>query len=364
DDPSLSLIATFSIFAAGFIMRPLGGILFGYIGDNFGRKCSLILSILLMAIPTSMIGILPTYEKIGILAPIFLTIIRLLQGLALGGGFSGCIAFTIEHAPNNKRGLAGSASVFSMCAGILIGLAVATLFSKVLSTEDYESWGWRIPFIISLFIGLIGFYMKNLDESPQYLKAKKENLLSKSPLREILNNYKIELIIAISIYLTVTVPFYSLMIFMNSYMSKILNQPMSDALIMNSISIIVLMIILPYSSSLSDRIGRKPILVFSSIAFIILTYPIYRLLMIDGFIYPLIGQVIFAIIISFYIAPVPAILVELFPTNVRFIGIALSYNLSAAIFGGTTPAIAIWLIDNTNRKDAIAFYIIFFAIIS
>ncbi|MFN7039275.1 MAG: MFS transporter [Alphaproteobacteria bacterium] len=364
DNPSLSLIAAFSVFAAGFLMRPIGGVLFGYIGDKFGRKASLILSILLMAIPTACIGILPTYDQIGIFAPLLLTLIRLLQGLSLGGGFSGCIAFTIEHAPENRRGFAGSASVFSMCAGILLGLGVATLFSHILPIEKYESWGWRVPFIISIFIGLIGLYMKNLNESPEYIKAKNEGTLSKTPLREVTKFYLPELMVAIGIYFTVTVPFYTLMIFMNSFMSKIIGQPIRDALLMNSISIVILMCILPYASSLSDRIGRKPVLIFSSVAFILMTYPIFQLLMTNGFIAPLLGQILFATILAFYIAPVPAILVELFPTSVRFTGVALSYNISAAVFGGTTPAVAIWLIENTEREDALAFYIILFASLS
>ncbi|AIL64717.1 Proline/betaine transporter [Rickettsiales bacterium Ac37b] len=365
DDKFISLVLTFGVFAAGFVMRPLGGIVFGYIGDKFGRKVSLVTSIVLMAVPTTCIGLLPTYEQIGIVAPILLTIIRLLQGLSLGGGFSGCIAFIVEHAPDGRRGLIGSASVFSMSAGILFGLIVATFISHILSPHDFNSWGWRVPFLVSAIWGLIAIYIRgNIHESPKYNEAKANGFLSKSPVREVLSNYLPELLIAIGIYLTVTVPFYTLMIFMNNYMSQILGHSIKEALLMNVVSILVHMLFLPFASNLSDKIGRKPVLVVNSLAFMFLTYPIFWLLCQNGFVLPLMGQVMFGIILSFYIAPVPALLVELFPTSVRFTGIALSYNLSAAIFGGTTPMVAAWLIRYTNMNDALAFYIILFAIIS
>lgn len=365
EDEYLSLIMTYSVFAAGFLMRPIGGIFFGYIGDKFGRKASLVASIMLMAIPTACIGLLPTYAQVGIAAPIALLIIRLLQGLSLGGGFSGCIAYIIEHAPDNKRGLAGSASVFSMCAGILLGLAVAHLFAHFLSEPEFERWGWRVPFLLSFLIGIVGIYIRNhLHESPKYLEAKLNGTLSKTPMREVLTNYLPETFIAVGIYLTVTVPFYTLTIFMNSYMSNILGHSIQESLKMNSISILVLMAILPFASSLSDRIGRKPILIAVAAAFALLTYPVFFLLSEPGFIKPLIGQIIFAIMLAFYIAPVPAVLVELFPTNVRFTGISLSYNISAAIFGGTTPTVAMWLIKKTHMNNSLAFYIILFAILS
>jgi MHS family proline/betaine transporter-like MFS transporter len=362
---NLSLLATFGVFAVGFFMRPIGGIVFGYIGDKFGRKASLVASILTMAIPTACIGLLPTYDQIGILAPILLTFIRLLQGLALGGGFSGCIAFIVEHAPDEKRGLAGSASVFSMGAGILIGLVIASAITHLLPTEAFESWGWRVPFIISLVIGIVALYIRDhLHESPKYLIAKEGGHLSKTPVREVFSKYRPELFIAIGIYLTVTVPFYTLMIFMNNFMSKVLHHPLKDALLMNCISIVIHMAIVPYASSLSDRVGRKPILVINSIAFIVLTYPIFWMLTQPGFMLPLIGQAAFGAILAFYIAPVPALLVELFPTSVRFTGVALSYNISAAVFGGTTPFVAMWLIEKTHMNVSLAFYIILFALFS
>lgn len=362
NDPNISLIAAFSVFAVGFIMRPIGGIFFGYIGDKFGRKTALAASILTMAIPTAFIGLLPTYAQIGVAAPILLTFIRLLQGLSLGGAFSGCIAFTVEHAPCKKRGLAGSYTSLSMCAGILLGLIVAYLVSDSMSVESFESWGWRIPFIISFFIGFIGIYIKNnLDESPKYIEAKANGQLSKTPVKEVFTNYFPEIMIAVGLYLTVTVPFYTHMVFMNSFMIEMLGHNIKDTLLINAISILILMSVMPISSIISDKIGRKPVLLATATLFVIFSYPIFLLICQPGFILPLIGQILFGILVAFYVAPMPATLVEMFPTSVRFTGVAISYNLSAAIFGGTTPMIATWLIKTTQINYALAFYVMFFA---
>lgn len=194
-------VLTFAVFAAGFVVRPLrGGIISGQIGDRFGRRIALVLGIMLMAIPTAGIGLLPSYESIGITAPIILVIIRLLQGFSLGGEFSGCIVYIVEHSPADKRGLAGSADFVSMCLGMLLGLIVAQGFRYFLSEENLLSWGWRIPFIVGLFIGLVGLYIRShLAESPLYKAVKAQGVLSRTPLRETLCKYWREVLIAMAV---------------------------------------------------------------------------------------------------------------------------------------------------------------------
>lgn len=364
-DLIVSLIATFGVFAAGFLMRPVGAIVFGYIGDRYGRRKSLAISILMMAIPTAMIGLLPTYAQIGILAPILLTVIRLLQGLSLGGEFSGCISFIGEHSKDHHRGLVGSYSMFSMCAGILLGSAVGTFVGNVLSEEDFLSWGWRIPFVIGIVIGLVGLYIRShVDESPHFVKAKGNNGLSEKPLRETLTKYTKNFVIGIGIYLTVTVPFYSLVVFMKTFMTKILGHPESETFFINTVAMFVLTIFIPLSGHLSDKVGRKKILVISTVTMLFATYPIFILLCQPEAMARLIAQSSFAFLCAMFIGPVAATLVELFPTRVRFTGVALSYNLSATIFGGTTPIVATWLIDKTGLNYSLAFYIMFFNILT
>src|SRR5579863_7567559 len=186
-DPIASLMATFGVFAAGFIMRPLGGILFGHIGDKKGRKEALLCSIYLMTIPTALIGLLPTYDQVGWLAPALLTLIRLLQGLSMGGEFTGSMIFIVEHTNSQKRGFSGSWAPFSLLLGVLIGSAVATLISMALSPEDLHSWGWRIPFILSIFGGVVGSYMRRTLTDPEKFEQMKENHhLSSVPIMEVL----------------------------------------------------------------------------------------------------------------------------------------------------------------------------------
>jgi MHS family proline/betaine transporter-like MFS transporter len=360
-----ALLSTLGIFAAGFVMRPVGGILFGYLGDKFGRKVSLVFSILMMSIPTAMIGILPVYSQIGILSPILLTVIRLLQGIALGGGFSGCMAFLVEHAPANQRGLIGSASMFSLGAGVLFGIIVSLIISSSMDKASFKEWGWRLPFIASIFIGMVAFYIKKyVHESPVYLNAKKSGTLSKEPVRDVIKHHKKTLLIAIGIYLTVTVPFYTLSAYFNTFLQNKMDFTLQETMKMNGIAMIFFMIAIPISGYFSDKIGRKKVLSYAAIALAIAVYPVFCLVTSGSSLLTIYGQMIFAVIVGCYVGPTPATLVELFPTSVRFSGLALSYNISAAIFGGTVPLVYSQLIKYTDSYKTPAFYILFFILVT
>ena len=360
DNEVVSQMAVYGTFAAGFIMRPFGAILFGYIGDKWGRKASLALSILLMALPTACIAILPTYADIGIAAPILLTLIRLLQGLSLGGEFSGSITFLVEHAPLKKRGLMGSATIFSLAVGVLLGSIVATLCANLLSPEDLENWGWRIPFLVGIVIGLIGFYIRHYtEESPEFLEAKRHGKTSKRPVRDVFKVHYKELLIAIACYLSVTVPFYTMSVFVIGFLRKAKGFSMDETLFMNAIAMFVMMLTVPISGYMSDRIGRKRIMFWTTIVFLFLIYPIFLLLIhSEGHMtYALTANVLLGAMVGIYGAPIPAFLVDLFPTRIRYTGIGLSYNISAALFGGTMPLLATWMISSSGYQSAPAFYL-------
>ena len=365
DNKYVSLLLTYGVFAAGFIMRPVGAVIFGYIGDRYGRKISLAVSILLMAIPTSFIGLLPTYAQIGIAAPILLTLIRLLQGAALGGEFSGSITYIVEHSMPKNRNFAGSLSVVSLVMGMLLGSAVASLFANILSKEDLYSWGWRVPFIIGFFIGIIGLYIRSfLSESPEYENAKEFNQLADKPVSELFRNNFGGIILATGLYMAVTIPFYTLSVFMNTYLSRFLNFPLSDALILTTIGMLVMLVIVPLSAILADKYGNRPVLLISVVMLCLIAVPVFWLIAQGVFALALVGVIFFATVLGFYIAPIPTVLVDIFPTRVRYTGMAVACNLCAALFGGTTPYVATKLLQQTGDNLVIAYYIIASALIS
>jgi MHS family proline/betaine transporter-like MFS transporter len=360
-----ALIATFGIFAAGFLMRPLGAMFFGVIGDKFGRKNALALSILLMAFPTACIGLLPTYQAIGIWAPILLTLIRLIQGFAVGGEFGGSIVYLVEHASPKNKNFIGSLSMLSMLIGLLSGAIVAAALARFMSIEDFESYGWRIPFILGFFIGMTGLYIRTkLHESPAFLEQQENNTISDTPLKDAFQyNYK-EIVLGVGIYLAVTIPFYIQTVLMPSFMEKFLNFSKADSFLLFTISLITMMIVVPISAKLCDKNNRETVLIVVLIAYFAFAIPYIYLLDYKTFSFALISQITFSSILGFYIAPIPTLVVELFPTRTRYTGMSLACNLAAAIFGGTTPILMTKMMSATESHLPISFYIMFAAIVS
>lgn len=363
-DQNAQLIAAYGVFAAGFIMRPVGGMIFGFLGDDCGRKFSLTFAILVMAVSTALIGLLPVYESVGIIAPIMLTATRLLQGIALAGQYSGAMVFTVEHAPIGRRGLAGSSTVVSLCAGMLLASLSATIASTALSQSDFEDWGWRVPFLLGLSLAFVGIYIAyHTDETPHYARAKSEGRVTRTPLRKAIRGHIKEMLRGVGIYFAVTVPFYTLTVYMTGFMSHGLGLPLKDTYLINTISMMALVVILPFSAWFSDIVGRKLLLMCACVAYFLLSVPVFLVMEQGGFASVLIASIDFAIVTAFYISSVPALLVELFPTSIRYTAMALSYNI-AAVLGGLTPMIETWLVAKTHLNIAVAAYIMLCAVIS
>jgi MHS family proline/betaine transporter-like MFS transporter len=358
-DPAVQLLATFGVFAAGFLIRPLGAILFGWIGDRYGRKNAMIIAVLMMAIPTGCIGLLPTYESIGLWAPVLLTLIRLLQGLSLGGEFSGSITYIVEHAPADRRGLAGAASLVSLILGFLLGLLVVRGLMAYVGQEAFEAGIWRVPFLIGIGIGIVGFYIRShCHESPIYTKASQEGSLAKKPVRQAFAQYPKEMLQGFAIYITVTMPFYLSTIYFISFSHLHLGVSSDDALTMSIFNMLALLLIKPISAWGSDFVGRRKVMMISAIAMMLAVYPLFTFLQPGSSLLAIgLAQFAFTIILGFYIGPVPAALVELFPTSVRFSGMAIAYNASAALFGGTAPMVCEWLMKSTGSSYSIAYYV-------
>lgn len=365
-DPFIQMLAVYGVFAAGFIVRPLGAMFFGWLGDSYGRRISMVVAILMMAIPTGLIGILPTYAEIGIWAPILLTIIRLLQGMSLGGEFSGSITYIVEHAPPNKRGIAGAASLVSLILGFLLGLLVVKGMIAHQGQEAFEAWGWRVPFLIGVLIGLIGLYIRNhCSESPAYEEAKQSGNISKTPIREAFKKHKPEMLKGFAIYITVTMPFYLTTIYFIGFSKVHLQMDANHALLLSVYNMMAMLLVIPFSAWLSDIIGRKKIMMSAAMAMLMTSYPLFSLLSPESsHTTIMLAQLTFSIILGLYIGPVAALLVELFPTSVRFTGMAIAYNFSAALFGGTAPMVCEWLLKTFGDAQAIAFYVMACSMVS
>lgn len=364
-DASAALLSTYVVFAVGFLMRPLGAVIFGTIGDRYGRKLALSLAILLMSIPTALVGLLPTYEQIGIWAPILLTLMRLLQGLSLGGALIGSVSYIVEHAQPKHRGLAGSATMFSLCLGFMLGSLVASLLSRYMSEEDFMSYGWRLPFLFGVVIMGMSYYIKNhTSESPEFETARKAFQLTESPFKELMKSYKGVLATSISINSLGSVGFYALAVYVVGYLQTSRGLSLSEVTAMGSWIMAIIMFTVVIAGWLSDIIGRKMFFTLAAIVTAVLIWPICSALAEGSYIEIFMAQVVFAVLVGCWIGPEPALQVEMYPTYVRNTGVALSYNMGCAIFGGTTPFVCKLLYDHFETIHVVAYYLIAVAILS
>lgn len=365
DDPVASLLASFAVFAVSFFMRPVGAFVFGHYGDRIGRRSTLAVAVILMGVATCMIGLLPTYAQIGVAAPILLVVARLLQGLSAGGEWSGSAAFMVEYAPEERRGLYGSWQQFSVVAGLLVGSAVGGLLGLILSEDALNSYGWRIPFILGVVVGLVGLYLRlRLEDTPAFRTIEEKAEVESSPIKESFTTHGKESLTAIGFTVAWTVSYYVLLTYMPTYVSSTLGFPLSQALLSNAIGLGVLMALIPLTGALSDRVGRKPLVIAFSALIAVLTYPLFLLISGGSLMAVVVGQVLFGVIISLFSGPGPAALVEMFPTNVRYSALGISYNIAVAVFGGTAPFIVTFLISRTGNNLSPGFYLIAAAVIT
>lgn len=359
DNKSVELIAAFGAFAAGYLIRPLGGMIFGHIGDRMGRKKAMVLSILLMAVPTALIGVLPTYAEIGIWAPILLMSIRMLQGISMGGNYGGSITFTTEHTDVSRRGLIGSFAITSCLVGIMAGSGAAALSSNIFSEADLMAWGWRIPFLFGILICLVGFYIRrNVPESPEYIIAQESGELKQNPVKEVFTHHGRTLAKVVMAVMLHDLSFYILLVYMATHLSTQLGLSQGMALTINTISLLVVSVFTVISAWLSDRIGRKAVLGGAAFLFVIGTIPLLGIVNTSND--PMIilaAQMLLAVAVGGYFGPLPALMVESYPTAVRFSAVTITTNISGPLFGGTAPMVVTYLIEKTGSNMIPAYYL-------
>ena len=364
-DEVTALLSTFLAYGLGFLARPLGGIVIGRMGDVSGRKNALLLTMFLMAAGTVMIGLLPTYESIGFLAPLLLVVARLLQGFSAGGEWGGSTAFIVEWAPKDQRGYYGSFQQTSVVAGLLLGSGVAALMNTVLTAPQMDSWGWRIPFLIGGILGPIGLYMRRtIEETPAYRAVSEGTPTPPSPDAAVSPWLLAGRAFGFTIVWTVC--FYVLLNYMPSWTQRYMNLTASQALWANTIGLLALMVTIPVMGRLSDRIGRKPLLIACCLCFVVVPYPVFSYLLSGNVsLASLIAvQVLFAVLIAMFSGAGPAAIAEIFPTRNRSTWMTTGYALAVAIFGGFAPFISVWLISTLGSPIAHTYYLVAAAIVS
>ena len=365
DNGLTGLIKTYGIFAAGYLMRPIGGIIFGYIGDRLGRKVALQWSIALMAVPTVLVGLLPVHASIGSTAAVLLILLRLIQGISVGGELIGSMSYLVETAPENRRGLAGSWSVCGGVGGILLGSLVASTLGSLLTEQAMSEWGWRVPFLMGVVIFAVGRWLRRtLVESADFENADTDEPNASLPIITVLRDIPGRVMhLSVSILLFAT-SFYLLFVWMPTYLSKIVSPPVAHALEVNTAAMVLLLIMIPLGGRLSDSLGRKPVMLTATILMGLLVYPAFLILDQGVMSYALAIQLFFALLLGLIQGPLPAFMVECFPVKVRYTAIGLSYNITLAIFGGTAPLVSTWLIQVTGDLASPAIYLVVLAVIS
>jgi len=361
DDVS-QLLAAFAVYGVGFLARPIGGIVIGRIGDTRGRKTALVLTIMLMAAGTVLIGLIPGYASIGIAGPLLVLIARLMQGFSAGGEWGGSTAFIVEWAEEGERGFLGSFQQCSVSAGLLLGSGVAALVATLLEPATMEAWGWRVPFLLGALLGPVGIYMRrNIDETPAYEKA------MRTPAAAADDDVAPFWLAARAFGFTIlwTVAFYIFLNYMPTFIKTYAKVSSAAALWSNTIGLLVLVVAIPIMGRLSDRIGRKPLLLACCICFIVLPYPVFALYLSAPPLGVIIAvQIVFGLIIAMFSGAGPAAISEIFPTRIRSTWMTTGYALSVAIFGGFAPYIATWLIARTGSPISPVYYVIAAAIVS
>lgn len=366
DDPAFGLLYAYATFALAFFIRPLGGMIFSHLGDRIGRKVTLVLTLSLMGAATFAMGVLPTYEMIGIWAPVLLIMLRLIQGLGLGGEWGGALLLAVEYAPKEKRGFFGSVPQMGVTIGMIMGTGALSVMT-LLPHEAFMTWGWRVPFILSALLVIFGLWIrKGIEETPSFKRTQQRGEIPKLPIADTLRYHWREVLIAIGAKVVETAPFYIFGTFIVSYATSNLN--FSETATLNAVMIATILttVLIPVMGRWSDKVGRKPLYVWGTILMMLYAFPYFWLIH-QGSAMLLVAATIIGL--GMIWAPITAVLgtmfSEIFSAKVRYTGISLGYQIGAAVAGGTAPFIATALLIRFNHSYVpVALYIIFTALVS
>jgi MHS family proline/betaine transporter-like MFS transporter len=359
-DQIAGLLGTFATFGVGFLMRPVGAFVIGRFGDKFGRRRALVLTIVMMAVATGVIGLIPTYAAIGVLAPVILVLCRLFQGFAAGGEWGGAAVFLAEYAPQNQRGYISSYQQVGTGLGLLLATFFAALLTYFLDASAFQSWGWRVPFLVGFILGPIGHYLRTrVGETPVFTRHVKAHDVSAHPIQEAFKTQRRGLMVVFGISIISVCLDWVFLVFLPTFAAGQLHIDASSTFFSTTFAGIVYVVVTPIVGALSDRVGRKPLLYVAAIGSIVLPYPLFVLLVSwHSFGGLVLTQAVATFVMTFCTGVACAVLAEEFPTRVRYTALSVSYGLSVAIFGGFAPFIGTALIRATGNPTAPAYYVI------
>ncbi|NWB21220.1 MULTISPECIES: glycine betaine/L-proline transporter ProP [unclassified Pseudomonas] len=370
--PSVQMIAALATFSVPFLIRPLGGLFFGRLGDKYGRQKVLAATIVIMSLSTFAIGLIPSYDSIGIWAPILLLLAKMAQGFSVGGEYTGASIFVAEYAPDRKRGFLGSWLDFGSIAGFVLGAGVVVLISAVIGEDAFQSWGWRLPFFLALPLGMIGLYLRHaLEETPafqqhveQLEQGDREGLAGgpKVSFKEVATKHWRSLMTCVGVVVVTNVTYYMLLTYMPSYLSHNLHYSENHGVLIIIAIMVGMLFVQPMIGFVSDKIGRKPFILFGSIALFFLAIPAFMLINSGklGLIFS--GLLIIAVVLNFFIGVMASTLPAMFPTHIRYSALASAFNISILI-AGLTPTAMAWLVETTNNLYMPAYYLMVFAVL-
>lgn len=346
----LGVLSVFGAFAVGFLMRPLGAMVFGYFGDKYGRQKTVSIAVILIGLPTVVMGLMPTYESIGIIAPIILVLVRMLQGLSVGGQFTGSAVFISEHIGGKYQFFGAGITFTGAFIGMLTASSVGSILTATLTEHELATWGWRIPFLLGIIVAIIGYYLKtHTNETPEYLSLSKQGKCSQNPLKDTFKNEKTNMLICFLICWLTPVIVYQLFIFMPTFASRYLHLPLTSALKVNSVAMIILSCFTLLFGYLADKIGYKPVMLSSAVLLASVGHPLYALMISQHTIKSLlISQVTFAVLGAGFMGPVMGVLSQLFAVKTRYTALSIAYNLGFGIFGGSVALLNIMMIESYN----------------
>lgn len=358
EDSTVALLSSFAVFGVAFLVRPLGGIFFGTLGDRIGRQRTLAWVIMLVSGATLGIGLLPTYSSIGVAAPVMLVVLRLLQGFSAGGEMGGASAFVAEYSPPRRRGYLVAWVEMGCILGFLLGSVVVLLLNLVLTSEQVTAWGWRIPFLLAAPLGLIGLYIRTrLEETPEFANLRERGQIAKHPLLESIRYHWPAILRTAGYALFQNAALYVILSFIPSYQSATLGHTALLASISSVVSMCVICALIPILGAASDRYGRRPVLGTSCVLALALSYPLFLLMGQGSAVMAVVAHVGLGIILAIFLGPTLTAMNEMFVTRVRYGGFSLGYNLSVSAFGGTAPFLVTLLVSRTGNDASPAFYI-------